>query len=73
MSWYMIILLIALYIVMWVITSVAFSRWMESASPGWAFVGFIWPFVIASIPLVILILAVEAIVKKYGFKEDSHE
>lgn len=53
MSWYMIILLIALYIVMWVITSVALSRWLEDASPGCVFVGFIWPFVIASIPFII--------------------
>lgn len=50
MSWYMIILLIALYIVIWVITSVALSRRLEDASSGWVFVGFIWPFVIASIP-----------------------
>lgn len=71
MSWYMIILLIALYTVMWVITSVGFSRWAKNADPGWVVVGLLWPLVIATIPFMILILAVEKIVKKYGFKEDE--
>lgn len=70
MSWYMIILLIALYIVIWVITSVLLSRWAKNASPGRVYVGLFWPFVIVIIPLLILILAVEEIVKKYGFKEE---
>ena len=71
MSWYVIILLIALYIVIWVITSVALSRWTKNASPGWVSLGLIWPFVIALIPFLLLIIAVEAIVKMYGFKEDE--
>lgn len=70
MSWYMIIMLMALYIVIWVTTSVALSKWTKNASPGWVFVGLMWPFVIVTIPLLILLLVVEAIVKKYGFKED---
>lgn len=70
MSWYMIMLLIALYIVIWVITSVALSWLTKNASPGWVYLGLIWPFIIALIPFLLLILAVEAIVQKYGFKED---
>jgi hypothetical protein len=66
----MIILLIALYIVMWVITSVALSRWTKSTAPGWVAVGLLWPFVIVTIPFLLLILAVEEIVKKYGFREE---
>lgn len=71
MSWYMIILLIALYMLIWVITSVALSRLTKNASPGWVALGLIWPFVIAIIPFLLLLLAVEAIVKMYGFKEDE--
>ena len=55
-------------------TSVMFSRWSKNASPGWVFVGAMWPLVILSSPIVALILAVDAIVKKYGYKENEiHE
>ena len=70
MSWYLIILLIVFYIAMWIITTIAFTRWAKSSDAGWLVVGAVWPLTIMSIPFVAVILLVTKIVNKYGYKEE---
>lgn len=71
MSWYLIALLIVFYIVMWSITTVAFTRWAKNSDPGWVAVGTIWPLVLVCVPFVAVILIVDKIVDKYGYKEEN--
>lgn len=71
MSWYLIVLLIVLYIAMWIITAIDFTRWTKSSDTGWLMVGSVWPLTLMSIPLVAVILFVAKIVDKYGYKEES--
>ena len=70
MSWYLIILFIILYIVIWSITAIALSRWTKSSDPGWNALGMVWPLVLMVIPFVVVILLVEKIVNKYGYKKE---
>ncbi len=69
MSWYLIVLLIVFYIVMWIITTIAFTRWTKSSDPGWIVAGAVWPLVLMSVPFVAMFLFVAKIVDKYGYKE----
>ncbi len=69
MSWYLIVLLIIFYIVMWIITTIAFARWAKSSDSGWLIIGAIWPLTFICIPLVAVILFVDKIANKYGYKE----
>ena len=66
MSWYWIVLLVIFYIVMWTITTIAFTRWAKNSDTGWIVVGAMWPFV--AVPLFIA-----KIVDKYGYKEETNE
>ena len=72
MSWYMIILFIAIYIVIWITTSITLSRlWKNKNSiDDSVLFGMIWPIIIAVAPLIILIFAIMKIVEKFGYKED---
>lgn len=70
MSWYLIVLLIILYIIMWCITAIALTRWSKNSEPGWIALGFVWPLVLTAIPFVAVILLVEKIVDIYGYKEE---
>ena len=70
MSWYWIVLLVIFYIVMWIITAIAFTRWAKNSDAGWLVVGAVWPFVLMCIPLLAVILFVNKIVDKYGYKEE---
>lgn len=70
MSWYLIVLLIILYIVMWSITAIALSRLTKSSDPGWNALGMVWPLVLMCIPFIAVILFVEIIVNKYGYKKE---
>ena len=71
MSWYLIVLLIIFYMVMWIITTIAFTRWAKNSDAGWLLIGAVWPLTLMSIPLVAVILFVDKIVDKYGYKEES--
>lgn len=71
MSWYLIVLLIIFYIVMWIITSIAFTRWTKSSDLGWCFLGMVWPLALVCVPFIAVILFVSKIVDKYGYKEES--
>lgn len=71
MSWYWIVLLVIFYIVMWIITAIAFSRWSKNPDDGWLFISALWPLVLCAIPLVFTVYIVEKIVNKYGYKEDK--
>lgn len=68
MSWYLIALLIVFYIAMWIITTIAFTRWAKNSDTGWLIVGAIWPLTLISIPFVAVTLFVAKIVDKYGYK-----
>ena len=70
MSWYLIVLLIILYIVMWCITAIALSRLTKSSDPEWNLFGMVWPAVLMCVPFVAVILLVAEVVDKYGYKED---
>jgi hypothetical protein len=71
MSWYLIVLLIVFYIAMWIITTIAFTRWSKNSDADWLAIGAFWPFALACVPLVAVILFVSKIVDKYGYKEES--
>lgn len=51
---------------MWLATSIVLAKWSKDASFGWVGVGMMWPFVIASIPIVAFMLFVGKFVEKYG-------
>lgn len=71
MSWYLIVLLIIFYIVMWSITTIILTRLAKSSnSELWIPFGAIWPLVLMCVPLVAVILLVEEVVDKYGYKEE---
>lgn len=71
MSWYWILLLVIFYIVMWIITSIIFSRLFENSDEERMIVGFFWPFALLVSPFFILYIVVEKIVDIYGYKEDN--
>lgn len=71
MSWYLIVLLIIFYIVMWIITTIAFTLWAKSTDPEWLLVGALWPLTLICIPFVAVILLISKIVDKYGYREES--
>lgn len=71
MSWYLIVLFIVFYIVMWSVTSIAFTRWAKNSDAGWLVVGLGWPLILVCIPLLAVILFVSKIVDKYGYKDES--
>ena len=70
MSWYWIVLLVIFYIVMWIITTIALSRWSKNQDPEWVFVGALWPSILCICPLICLFYIIEKIVNKYGYKEE---
>ena len=71
MSWYLIVLLIIFYMVMWIITTIAFARWAKNSDAGWLIVGAVWPLTLTCIPLVAMILFVDKIIDNYNYKEES--
>ena len=71
MSWYLIVLLIVFYIVMWIITTIAFTRLTKSSGEEWLVAGAIWPLTLVCIPLIVVTLFVAKIVDKYGYKEEN--
>lgn len=71
MSWYLIVLLIVSYIAMWIITTIAFTRWVKNSDAGWLVVGALWPLTLICIPFVAVILFVSKIVDKYGYREEG--
>ena len=71
MSWYLVVLLIVFYIMMWSITAIAFTRWAKNSDPEWILLGMVWPLVLICIPLLAVILIVDKIVDKYGYKEEG--
>ena len=71
MSWYLIVLLIVFYIIMWIITAIAFSRWAKSSDDGYFVMGALWPLVAMCIPLAVVVLFVKEIVDKYGYKKED--
>ena len=70
MSWYWIVLLVIFYIVMWPITSIAFTRWAKNSDTGWLAVGALWPLILCAIPFVFTAIIIEKIVNKYGYKKN---
>ena len=70
MSWYWIVLLIILYCIIWIATSISLSRLAKNSDFGWTGIGMVWPLVIATIPLIILIFLVGKLVEVYGGKEE---
>ena len=70
MSWYLIILLIIFYIVMWIITTVSFTRWAKNSNAGWLVAGAVWPLILIYVPFVAVIWFVAKIVDKYGYTEE---
>ena len=71
MNWYLIVLLIVFYIAMWIITTIAFTRWAKNSDAEWLFVGALWPLSLMCVPFVAVILFVSKIVDKYSYKEES--
>lgn len=71
MSWFLIVPLIVFYIAMWIITTIAFTRWAKNSNAGWLVVGAIWPLTLICIPLVAVIWFVVKIVDKYGYRESK--
>lgn len=73
MSWYIIVLLVFLYIVIWILTSITLSRkWKRKNSIDEATLyGMMWPFIIIGSPLVLLDFVIMKIVEKFGYKEDE--
>lgn len=73
MSWYIIVLLVFLYIVIWILTSVILSRkWKRKNSIDEATLyGMMWPIIIIGSPLILLDFVIMKIVEKFGYKEDE--
>lgn len=73
MSWYIIVLLVFLYIVIWILTSVILSRkWKKKNSIDDAVLyGMMWPIIVMVSPLILLYFIIMKIVEKFGYKEDK--
>lgn len=73
MSWYIIVLLVFLYIVIWILTSVILSRkWKRKNSTDDAVLyGMIWPIIVMVSPLILLNFVIMKIVERFGYKEDK--
>ena len=73
MSWYIIVLLVFLYIVIWILTSITLSRkWKRKNSIDDATLyGMMWPFIIIGSPFIPLNFVIMRIVEKFGYKEDE--
>lgn len=73
MSWYIIVLLVFLYIVIWILTSVILSRkWKRKNSVDDAVLyGMMWPIIVMVSPLILLNFVIMKIVEKFGYKEDK--
>lgn len=73
MSWYIIVLLVFLYIVIWILTSVILSRkWKKKNSIDDAVLyGMMWPIIVMVSPLILLNFVIMKIVEKFGYKEDK--
>lgn len=72
MSWYIIVLLVFLYIVIWILTSIILSRkWKRKNSIDDATLyGMMWPFIIMGSPFIPLKFVIMKIVEKFGYKEN---
>ncbi len=70
MNWYLIVLLVVFYIMMWIITAIAFTRWAKNSDAKWLVAGAVWPLFLTYVPLAAIIWLVVKIVDKYGYKEE---
>lgn len=59
MTWYFVVLIVIGYFIMWIITSFIMSH--GDPDPGCVFIGFLWPGIIAALPIVMSFVLVEKI------------
>lgn len=73
MSWYIIVLLVFMYIVIWILTSVILSRkWKrKNSTDDAALYGMMWPIIVMVSPLILLNFVIMKIVERFGYKEDK--
>lgn len=70
MSWYWIVLIGAFYVLLSAVTCVVLSR-ATKITDGELIVslGIFWPLLVIALPIIMLIILLEKLVDKYGYKE----
>lgn len=72
MSWYWIVLIVIGYVLLSAVTGIILSR-VAKCTDSMINVSFglFWPLVVILLPIVMLIILLDKIVDRYGYKEDK--
>ena len=71
MSWYWIVLIVIGYILLSAVACVVLSRTMKTTDNAIIVLfGMFWPLFIISLPIIILMILLNKIIDKYGYKEE---